>query len=667
MNNGYQKPAQEDLRRARPYFLVPLGDAGLPGISKSVRDDIVKYRNALKAEATNTAENQVFTDIYVFSHGWHRNLLSGVAAYDRLITRFSLLMNRGRLSQTPSVSPPVPFNPLFIAFHWNSDPGDDRWTDKSGRRHKDSFIKNCQDGFMVHPQSEATFLTDFEDLFEFMSQISASSLDAMDLKLDPLASNLTDALKKYEIRYCPKEAPMTLDQKVSFVWKCYFESQNQAFLTDQQQKAKPVGDPGNAVGALVKFLIGLLGIMVFLGFLPLPKIWSFLEGRWDSFLHVVTGSEAQNVGPLPRLVLGSGLYIGAIVVLAFLLWLLWWGQFYRHDNEKRGQGTSIIALLPWLPLQIMTTLPVLVGLATTFIFRTGLVWVFFIAAYLLEMPLIAWAGAGVGLLWSLVMSLAGRPVPGLFDEKADSRKELLFPWRDWMAKLARLPIRWLRDLMSEESPIMRAAEAMDAQFAFFEMQRKGCTVGKEAGLFLRDLVNDLGINKSEDTVDIHLIGHSFGGLVVANAAREFARGFDEKKTSAKLKSVCLVQAAMASNWFQNEEKLLGAITGAVSCVYSQYDTANGFYYPVANNGRLAAGYVGLCNVCVESAQLGKGGAFAMLVAPPPLPDMMPKPCSVVNLDASRLIYEGAIATGGGHSDIFKDDIVNLIWSATRLR
>jgi hypothetical protein len=57
----------------------------------------------------------------------------------------------------------------------------------------------------------------------------------------------------------------------------------------------------------------------------------------------------------------------------------------------------------------------------------------------------------------------------------------------------------------------------------------------------------------------------------------------------------------------------------------------------------------------------------MLVAPPPLKDMaLPPPPKVYNLDASRLIYEGGVALGGGHDDVFKDDVVHLLWSACSL-
>jgi hypothetical protein len=104
----------------------------------------------------------------------------------------------------------------------------------------------------------------------------------------------------------------------------------------------------------------------------------------------------------------------------------------------------------------------------------------------------------------------------------------------------------------------------------------------------------------------------------------------------------------------------------ISCIYSRYDTANGFYYPLANLGRPAAGYVGL--LIDGHAQLQKRGFYASLVRPP---DIGVRKCYsgeriVINLDASRLINGGTIASGGGHSLIYKDDVVHLAWSVMRL-
>jgi hypothetical protein len=57
----------------------------------------------------------------------------------------------------------------------------------------------------------------------------------------------------------------------------------------------------------------------------------------------------------------------------------------------------------------------------------------------------------------------------------------------------------------------------------------------------------------------------------------------------------------------------------------------------------------------------------MLTRPPQLLRLLPGAAPrFINLDASRLIYEGPIALGGGHGDIFKDDVIYLIWAITQL-
>jgi hypothetical protein len=129
--------------------------------------------------------------------------------------------------------------------------------------------------------------------------------------------------------------------------------------------------------------------------------------------------------------------------------------------------------------------------------------------------------------------------------------------------------------------------------------------------------------------------------------------------------------------------MLGCLDGALACVYSRYDSANGFYYPVANHGRLAAGYVGLyCKDKNEEpydlpvkGRDDQEGLFASLTTPPallPLLTALKKARNattsewIVNLDASRFIYEGSVATGGGHGDIFKDDLIHLAWAVTLL-
>jgi hypothetical protein len=60
----------------------------------------------------------------------------------------------------------------------------------------------------------------------------------------------------------------------------------------------------------------------------------------------------------------------------------------------------------------------------------------------------------------------------------------------------------------------------------------------------------------------------------------------------------------------------------------------------------------------------------MVVRAPDLKSLALQPAAgdpyLLNIDASRLCYAGSPAAGGGHDDVFKDDVVNLIWAVTRV-
>jgi pimeloyl-ACP methyl ester carboxylesterase len=645
-------PQYSDLRQLRPYFLIPIGDAALPGEREVVCQRIADYAVA----------NGEFTDLYVLSHGWHRNLFSGVAAYDRLMSRFSVLMQRGRLHQVPSAAPGKDFKPLFVAFHWHSDPGDDRWTDKSGRRDKESFLKKYLEVFEPGPSlSDGDFLKNAEDQFEFMTKISSPDLDSMDQSLDGEAARLTEVLDGVQIRFCSSvggsATPPSLAEKVSMLWRCYFESVNKAVLDDQSESPKPIGSPLNAFNSLAKFVIGVVGIGAVVGMVNLRPLGRLARDAWTRVLDLWPNGLGNQIWA--KAATGAALYLACALVLGLIFYL--YTRIVKLNVDAKGSklhGLRPLVAVLWLVPQVLWTLPVLVGLLTSFIFRTNL-------ALLSVVPWIVtgeywWSLAALApfAVYSLVMSMLKVPVPGLYDERAHKRWAG-DSWRDALAGLARVPIRWLREIMAPDSKPMVLGEALDSQFAFFEMQQKGACVGAEAGDVLASIVPRLG-----PRVNIHLVGHSFGGLVVCNAAKNYL----DANSTRRVHSLNLVQAAIASNWFRGEDPMLRSVDGAVSCIYSAYDTANGFYYPMANNGRLAAGYVGLCQVGSrpDAPPVGQKSQFAMLVRPPALGSIgAPQAPCTLNLDASRLIYEGSVAVGGGHDDIFKDDVVNLIWAASR--
>jgi hypothetical protein len=270
----------DDLRFKRPYFLLTLSaqhDASpgentqnqpklalheriLTAVAK--RNVVVKgqdepkltfHERILTAVAQRHQEGQPpFTDVFIMSHGWHRNFFGAVAAYDRLVGRLLLLRHSRRLPLLPSLPDANEheeaarqeqagknFHPLFICLHWHSDPGQDRWDDAQGRRHKDSFFDNARRMFTYPPRGYAEFLRDFECLFELMSQMSTPGKDAFsDTQIEVRAPHVTRCLidkdpadptkDKYQLQAAPNAS---LAEKIAVLWTCYYESEPRGMLT----------------------------------------------------------------------------------------------------------------------------------------------------------------------------------------------------------------------------------------------------------------------------------------------------------------------------------------------------------------------------------------------------------------------------------------------------
>ncbi|HZP80544.1 MAG TPA: hypothetical protein VFB21_02795 [Chthonomonadaceae bacterium] len=141
-------PDREDVRECRPYFVVPLLELVPPDYTAVLRQRILQTAETYKQV---DAERPV-TDLYILSHGWHRNFFGAVAAYDRLMSRVAVLRNRQRLRHPEGAQ----YRPLFLTLHWHSDPGEDSWVDKQGRRHKASFLANVRATFLPKPQTPWT-------------------------------------------------------------------------------------------------------------------------------------------------------------------------------------------------------------------------------------------------------------------------------------------------------------------------------------------------------------------------------------------------------------------------------------------------------------------------------------------------------------------------------
>jgi hypothetical protein len=636
--------------------------------------------------------------VYVLSHGWHRNFFGALAAYDRLFARFVALARRGRLAPEDQAT----FLPLFFCLHWHSDPGSHDFEDREGRRHLPSFIQNARAAFEIKREDaigEAEFLSDFENAFQLIAHMSAAGTNALDPDMDPKDEEL---LKNIHARYDLRGAPgATRSEKAAVAWTCYHEALVKQVLLSQQERSRRFGDPITAFKTLLKFAAagGLLLVLAqHLSGLgkSLLKTWGGRFWDWyvglpgiDSLLSYYRGAVK-----LPEFSLAHGLgLIGDVIMLAVsVLDHLWRGWVLilplgvasilglaavaavnqamrdRRIKDKKAadqvsSGAPVPALIFWLPAQVVFIFPLLVFCALTYLFGGPVAW--------------------------LLTKMFGPAAPMLFTERSDTDKPAVLP-RELLAIPARWPSQLLRKAVSKDSKASGLADSLENQLAFFEMQRKAVDAGRDAGKLLAQIL--AALPEGNPPPKVHFIGHSFGASVVLNAVRWLSG----QAQRPRIHTVCLLQGAVATGWLERETGMLSAVGGAIACGYSGYDLANGFYYPFANNCRLAAGYMGFA----ASADgrypifLGTKGEFASLVTPPTLdqdvdniyayrvkkakernPNLTEDQIKfierqqpvVLNLDCSRFVYEGNPLLGGGHGDIFKNDVVHLVWAVTRMR
>lgn len=652
----------EDLRVLRPYFLVPLDPVelsptatpsatSLPHPAQEALDRIVKQVNAPEAPP--------LTDVYVISHGWHRTFYTAVSGYDRLMSRFSVLRRRGRIETEPG----LPYHPLFLAIHWHSDPGPENHYDPDGRRHKDNFLQNAELLF-VPDDPGANFTNDFEDLFEFLSCVaSPGGPTALDQSFDENAFELAQVLKRYRIRDAindnprPDDASFPLDPAlVSLVWRCYNESSPKGLLLDQDAPPGTFMDLKRAINLLLTFVISALGPLLILGWLKSwrpPFIVTPLQKIGDAIYYAVK-PQVQAVLP-PVLKIGwlthylsstVGVLLVYIPLWALCALYLWVAQ-YRRSQECEGpwhvrkeSGNVLLNVLTWIVVQLPLAL-LLVGFAlTTYV-------------------------AG----WFLKGFLVWNEREGAPDENLPLRdNHIPASFREELLALVRWPLWWLMRTSATDSPVYRLTVAIDQQLSVVEMQRRGTETGGRLALFLDQLYD-----RCPQLVDsrLHMVGHSFGAVAVSNGARRLVLaenpGFISRFPPDRFPfyTICVIQGAMASAWYSMETRLRSQIR-FLAAIYTRYDTATGFFYSVGYNARLGVGNVGLFVEGDPIPVYGHNGEFATLTAPPTLdPPPIPQPpvgnCKV-NLDASRFEYQGPPTAGGAHSDIFKDDLVCLLWT-----
>jgi hypothetical protein len=596
---------EDDLREARPYFLLPL-------------DDKVERSAALERIANHVKAAEAYTDVFVISHGWHRNFYDAVSGYDRMISRFFTLVSRGR------IQPPHGFNPLFITPHWHSDPGPEGFYDVNGRKHKASFLERAEQLF-VRQDGEAIFTNDFEDIFEFLSSLAAPS--ETDKINDPDSETKARELSVLLSRYGFRDARFTstLESKTAAVWRCYNESTSKGLVLDQLDPPGTSMPIGQAIKLFASFLVPAL---------PLSMFFPGIRDVVLRFVRVIAG-------------LGWPLVLMLLVGVFLLSWI-YLAQSGRGRNAypksghlRRSRGLTPITALAWMVMEIPLGLIVLVFCLFTYFPGRNL---------------------GRSLLWD--------ERPGTMDcSRPDAVKVRKTP-REAIIGLARYPVHLVMRATATDGFLYGLAVKIDQQLAVAEMQRHAVIKGIQLASSLTDLyAKDPTLREAR----LHLIGHSFGGLSVSNAARCLAHNPDFVNGRAKIiKTLAVIQGAFASAWFEKESPLMGLVD-TLAAVYTRYDTATGFIYSFGFQARRGIGSVGLYlgpNNPVRP--VGHKGEFASVTEPPI--DLIKSEATrnvcgltnALNIDASRFEYEGPPLSGGAHSDIFKDDLVNLLWAVTTL-
>ncbi|WP_254567924.1 hypothetical protein [Oscillatoria sp. HE19RPO] len=212
-------------------------------------------------------------------------------------------------------------------------------------------------------------------------------------------------------------------------------------------------------------------------------------------------------------------------------------------------------------------------------------------------------------------------------------------------------------------------------FSFWSMKNRARQIGETAGFNLLKQLQET----AADSVRFHLMGHSFGCIVVSSILN------GPKGTGALVRpidSVLLAQGAV-SLWsycakiayernrpgYFNTIIAQGKVAGPIVVTYSEYDYAVGRMYPLA-------GKIAFSSVDFAPGKLPKyGGIGSFGIAGDDLKtediNMLPadgryqfKPGTIYNLESSQFICDVSSGFGtGAHNDIDKPEVAHAFWCA----
>lgn len=211
------------------------------------------------------------------------------------------------------------------------------------------------------------------------------------------------------------------------------------------------------------------------------------------------------------------------------------------------------------------------------------------------------------------------------------------------------------------------------QLSFWTMKRRARVVG-ESGM--HDLL--AAIQREAPSARVHLMGHSFGCIVVSAAVAGPVAddGSLASPPPRPVSSLFLVQGAMSlwsyaddvpfapgSSGYFRAIRDSGLVTGPIVTTRSEHDTAVGRLYPlgarVADDVLLGDDLPKFGGIGAWGIQGTAGHDTVVLAA---TEDYGFTPGEVFNIEASRVISAGG-GPSGAHSDIAHDEIAHLMWQA----
>jgi hypothetical protein len=233
-------------------------------------------------------------------------------------------------------------------------------------------------------------------------------------------------------------------------------------------------------------------------------------------------------------------------------------------------------------------------------------------------------------------------------------------------------VNFLKSFAQKKDTHISAAEAFAQGTSFWTMRDRARQFGHGAlNPFLRDI--KALITKPRE-LRIHLVGHSFGCVVVSAGIHG---GAADGRDSIEIDSLNLLQGALSAYAYcknnpgrkghQGEYNLVvSKVKGPIISTQSKYDIAVGTWYPIAARLAEIGEITTTISVDIYGA-LGRYGAQGEGIVTEPM-DMLSattaynfKPGAFHNVNSDKYICESLDIKSGAHCDLAHPEVGHLVW------